>query len=155
MSGAARFEARFGAGATELDALEALHPGKLARIVSAEIERYIDPDQARAYWVALQEHKEDLRRISAEVHEQYYVEIDELESQYSDLVEQFGDFRNRAESVFERIADRLTDVEVPHFDPPAPRTPDDLVAPMFDARRDYLTQIAHYHAWQGRGEGVP
>ena len=150
----ARFEARFGAGATELDALEALHPGKLARIVSAEIERYIDPDQARAYWVALQEHKEDLRRMSAEVHEQYYVEIDELESQYSDLVKQFGDFRNRAESVFERIADRLTDVDVPEFDPPAPRAPDDPVATMFDAGRDYLTQIAHYHAWQGRGEGV-
>ena len=38
------------------------------------------------------------------------------------------------------------------FDPPAPRPPDDPAAPMFDARRDYLTQIAHYHAWQGRGE---
>ena len=29
----ALFESRFGAGATELDALEALHPGELARIV--------------------------------------------------------------------------------------------------------------------------
>lgn len=30
---AAKFEARYGAGATELDALEALHPGKLEELV--------------------------------------------------------------------------------------------------------------------------
>ena len=39
---AARFEERFGAGATELDALEALHPGVLRDILVAEIERYYD-----------------------------------------------------------------------------------------------------------------
>jgi hypothetical protein len=150
----ARFEARFGAGATELDALEALHPGELARIVSGQIERYIDPDHARAFFVAVGEHKDALRQISAEVHDHYIGEVDDLEREYSELVERFGSFRTRAESVFERIADQLTDVEVPHFDPPAPRPPDDPAAPMFDARRDYLTQIAHYHAWQGRGEGA-
>ena len=148
-----RFEARFGAGATELDALEALHPGELARIVSRQIERFIDPDQARVFYVALQDHNEKLRQISAGVHEHYSDEIDDLEREYAELVERFGSFRTRAESVFERIADHLTDVEVPHFDPPAPRPPADPVAPMFDARRDYLTQIEHYHAWQGRGEG--
>jgi hypothetical protein len=150
----ARFEARFGAGATELDALEALHPGKLARIVSEQIERFIDPDHARAFWVAVQEHKEDLFQISAEVHQQYSDEIAALQSEYSDLVARFGSFSTRAESVFERIADHLADVEFPHFDPPRPRPRDDPAAPMFDAKRDYLTQIAHYHAWQGRGEGA-
>ena len=38
------FEARFGEGATELDALEALHPGFLHEIVKTEIRRYWDPD---------------------------------------------------------------------------------------------------------------
>ena len=41
---APNFEARFGTGATELDALEALHPGVLRNILVAEIERYIDAD---------------------------------------------------------------------------------------------------------------
>jgi hypothetical protein len=150
---APKFEERFGAGATELDALEALHPGKLGRIISAEIERYIDPDHARAYWVALGEHKDALRRISAEVQEQYCNEIDSLECEHSELMVRFGNFHDRAESVFERIEEHLTLVNVPHFDPPAPRGMDDPAAPMFDARRDYLTQIAHYHEWQGRGEG--
>jgi len=37
------FEKRHGEGAVELDALEALHPGELARIVEAAIERYREP----------------------------------------------------------------------------------------------------------------
>ena len=41
---AAAFEARFGEGATELDALEALHPGELERILVREIGRYYDAD---------------------------------------------------------------------------------------------------------------
>jgi hypothetical protein len=39
---AAKFEARFGEGATELDALEALHPGELERILVEHIHRYYD-----------------------------------------------------------------------------------------------------------------
>lgn len=41
------FEAKFGGGATELDALEALHPGELDRIVRAEIRPYFDKDMWR------------------------------------------------------------------------------------------------------------
>jgi hypothetical protein len=39
----AQFENRFGAGATELDALEALHPGELAKIVERTIRGYRQP----------------------------------------------------------------------------------------------------------------
>ena len=35
-----KFEERFGAGANELDALEALHPGVLAEIVEQAILRF-------------------------------------------------------------------------------------------------------------------
>ena len=38
----AAFEARYGEGVTELDALEALHPGELERILTPEILRYYD-----------------------------------------------------------------------------------------------------------------
>jgi hypothetical protein len=41
--GKGHFEARFGQGATELDALEALHPGELARIVEARVRFYRNP----------------------------------------------------------------------------------------------------------------
>ena len=39
---AANFEARFGTGATELDSLEALHPGKLEEMVEEWIASYRD-----------------------------------------------------------------------------------------------------------------
>ena len=39
----AQFEARHGAGAVELDALEALHPGALRQIVEAAIDKYREP----------------------------------------------------------------------------------------------------------------
>lgn len=39
-----KFEARHGTGATELDALEALYPGEMAKIVEAEIMKYFDID---------------------------------------------------------------------------------------------------------------
>ena len=41
--GKGAFEERFGEGATELDALEALHPGLLHRLIEAEVKRYRDP----------------------------------------------------------------------------------------------------------------
>src|SRR4029077_218640 len=41
--GKKHFEVRFGEGAVELDALEALHPGELARIVEARVRFYRDP----------------------------------------------------------------------------------------------------------------
>ncbi len=41
---AADFEARHGGGATELDALEALHPGELTNVVTAAVEEYFDID---------------------------------------------------------------------------------------------------------------
>ena len=59
----ARFESRFGEGATELDALEALHPGALARIVGAEIERYVDPDARWKFDYAASEYRAYLREI--------------------------------------------------------------------------------------------
>lgn len=42
-SGRDNFEAVYGVGAVELDALEALHPGELARIVRAEVNGLRDP----------------------------------------------------------------------------------------------------------------
>ncbi len=43
MPGKDAWEERFGHGATELDALEALHPGALREILLREIDRYSDP----------------------------------------------------------------------------------------------------------------
>jgi hypothetical protein len=65
---AAHFAARFGEGVTELDALEAIHPGLLRRILVAEINRYRDPDLAKeALTLEVEAHRE-CRIITEVVH---------------------------------------------------------------------------------------
>ena len=66
--GAAAFAAQFGEGITELDALEAIHPGLLRRILVAEINRYRDPDLAKeALTLEVEAHRE-CRIITEVVH---------------------------------------------------------------------------------------
>ncbi|MCH8490802.1 MAG: hypothetical protein LAT81_12845 [Oceanicaulis sp.] len=146
----AKFEARFGAGATELDALEALYPGELSRVVTEAIERHIDPDHRRAFHMAVYEYQADLKRISSEVHAHYASQIAKLESKYFDLVERVENWREEASEVFNEIEERLCGVVVPYFDPPTPRECDEPPEPLFSSRRDYLTQIDAYRKWQGR-----
>ena len=148
---AAKFEERFGAGATELDALEALHPGALGKMVTAEIERFIDPDHKRAYDQAVSEHRVRLTRIAENVHDAHAADIDDLRSEYADLVAQLSDWHSRAETVFERISDDLYDTEIPLFEPPSSRPPDPPAEPLFASSRPYLDQIAAYREWQGKG----
>lgn len=148
---AAKFEQRFGAGATELDALEALHPGALAKMVTKEVERFIDPDHKRAYDMAVSEHRARLTRIAENVHDVHADEVDDLRGDYADLVEKLEAWHSRAESVFERISDDLADAEIPTFEPPLPRPPDPPPEPLFSSSRNYLDQMAAYRVWQGKG----
>jgi hypothetical protein len=83
--GKGRFEERHGEGATELDALEALHPGQLRQLILTELRRYYDDtlgDRAKAEFYerlqALSSHvkavndvviprfEDDLRQLSAD-----------------------------------------------------------------------------------------
>jgi hypothetical protein len=146
----ARFESRFGDGATELDALEALHPGALARIVGAEIERYIDPDAKRDFDYAADEYREYLEQRSEEVEKSFADEIDLLRAEYVAITQRLDAWRERAAPVFERFSDALHDYhyEIDPFEPPAVKEPDDPLNPLFDSERDYLTQIDAYRDWQ-------
>ena len=147
---AAKLEERFGAGATELDALEALHPGALAKMVRAEVERFIDPDDARRFDMAVAEYRTELRRITEAVHATHADDVDGLRDEYDEMVTFFSDWQCRAEKVFDGIADHLADVEISGFEPPEPRQPDPPPEPLFASSRNYFDQIAAYHRWQGR-----
>lgn len=67
------FEERFGEGATELDALEAVHPGELSQIVTAAIEPYVDSDIEtrcrRAERATRKQWGETLREVFSEIPE--------------------------------------------------------------------------------------
>lgn len=143
---------KIGAGATELDALEAIHPGELGRIVSAGIERYLDPEHPRRFAEAVDEYRTELDEITDAIHHQHADAIDELRADYDDLVQNFSRWQDRAEAVFERIADHLAATGTPEFCPPEMSERPQAPEPLFASTRGCFDQIAAYRAWQGKGE---
>ncbi len=148
-----RFEQRFGIGATELDALEAIHPGEMQRIVDAEISRYIDPTLAgrarEANW-RLHDH---LREIEEKAMEPYGEEIEELEDEYNGIIASLQEWENGADEFWAKISDRMKPMapDIDDYEIPKPRPandPDGFL--LFDSKRDYLSQLDHYHTWQRR-----
>jgi len=153
---AAKFEERFGSGATELDALEALHPGELGKIVDAEVSRYLDPTLTNRTWAAAYGFKRQVQQAEKQVHERF--DISDIERRFGALIDDFKEnveaLEAETEELWPKIAAELEAVK-PEFNPsempePRPATPPE--APLFDSQRDYIDQIDHYRAWQGRSE---
>jgi hypothetical protein len=153
---ASKFEGRFGSGATELDALEALYPGELAKIVEAEVCRYIDPTLVSRLMSVNSAFKHRVNAAESEVLSRF--DTSDIKQRLNDLVDQFendfDDLEEEANSMWEDVAKEL-EAEAPHFNPadlPAPRPATPPESPLFDSKRSYLEQIDHYRNWQGRGD---
>jgi hypothetical protein len=153
-----KFEKRFGSGATELDALEALHPGELAKIIEAEVCRYIDPTLDSRLRSVNSTFEQRVNAAEREVLSRF--DTSDIKERLNDLVDQFesdfDDLEEEANSMWEDVAKEL-EAEAPRFDPadlptPRPATPPD--APLFDSKRSYLEQIDHYRNWQARDGGA-
>jgi hypothetical protein len=135
------FEDVHGAGAVELDAIEALHPGELDRIVEQAILTYHDTEiqrrleaQGRALQKAL-----DAKRAAA----------------LEDLNEEISELEDRLRHLRQAVSQRLDSVEVDltQFSLPDP----DLEVHegngvLFDSRRSYLDQLEHYRLHRNGGE---
>ncbi len=161
------FKERYGVdGATELDALEALHPGELGRLVEMAMTPYRDSTLSKRMREADQEARKTLNQAWQERQK-------EDEETFEDRLE---NIRERAESILESfkaelesLADRLTkayrdagieddltelrsdmeqaldELEVTLPDrPTAEVDPPDESVWLFDARRDYMTQLTFY-----------
>jgi len=150
-----KFEQTFGVGATELDALEALHPGELARIVEAEVDNWLDPDLERRVREVRSEQSVRVRKITKRVHakhaerieglfdrfEQNRVESDELKSEFEELY-------STLDEELEEEAPDLSDIEIPRSE--ARGKTDSFV--LFDSKRDYLEQMDQYNKWKDGSE---
>jgi hypothetical protein len=88
--GKASFEERYGEGAVELDALEALRPGELRRILIEAIAPYQDPDFDDRMAEAAGDLDARLEEIAADVVAEHQQELDELGDEYVGLIERRG-----------------------------------------------------------------
>ncbi|MEB2678421.1 hypothetical protein [Bradyrhizobium japonicum] len=89
---AAGFEARYGSGATELDALEALHPGVLREILVEFIDRYYDHDLDEEVEYAVEQYREELDGARSEI-----------EQQFTEQLRSLNEDRERIAAAFELI----------------------------------------------------
>ncbi len=161
------FEDRYGEGAVELDALEALYPGDLAGIVREALAPYRD--------TGLRWRLENTERAARRsVREQWEEETEEegamlafLEAETLALVDQY---RGRLAALAAELASELEPVKyrlefvwqavqakIEDFDPVLPDRPEaetedaDETDWLFDAGREYLDQIEVYQAHKAGG----
>ena len=157
-----KFESIFGVGATELDALEALCPGEMARLLNAELDNWLDAGlDSRTYRLS-SDLNILLRRIGQDIRAKYARDIETMRQSFSEITyklaeinSRFDDWEERAGELWETIAAEMedqrpdvSDVEIPRST--APGKTDRFV--LFDSRRDYFTQMDAYNTWRDGDE---
>jgi hypothetical protein len=147
-----KFRKDFGADATELDALEALHPGELRKIVERAIWRHYDSTLHTRVREARRPIEEAIADAEAEVAEQFAEQVEALQADLSATAAQVRELRSRISEVWEEYRQALRDAapSLAGVGIPRARNESDHLTPLFDSRRDYLTQLDFYRAWQRR-----
>src|SRR6266446_3711210 len=136
------FELRFGVGATELDALEALYPGELRTVLEAELDRYYDHRLTRKVNDHYDQIERLLGRTSEQVYEQHRQEINTLRAEWRALRDEF---KSRIEShskkrdgVWQALRDEL-EQEKPYIDKyeaPEAEYAEERDGALYDSTRD-------------------
>jgi len=162
----ANFEEKFGEGAVELDALEALHPGTLAKIIEENILQFRDEKlsgklnkvrnkavkELKSWWKDIiepyQEALDDLKNKVKAVTGKYQQQIDEIKMQMEIELEPFKD---EIDSLRQAIQNKINDIA-----PDLPELPEPEITPqeddwLFDSSRDYFEQLAAYKTRKTRG----
>lgn len=169
----ANFEAAYGTGQVELDALEALHPGELARIVTEAILQYYDPDlwsNAEAQKDILRSDLRDLERSTLannnaelqDLREDYRAlrdDFDKTRAEFAELAATFAPkisaYQERLEAIKARTVDlygvlyealEAVYVDLDNYPLPEPDISGDPDNLLYASDRDYFTQLAAYQA---------
>jgi hypothetical protein len=149
------FEQIFGVGATELDAMEALHPGELARLLEAELDNWLDPDLKRRVGRDFGNVYLSLKKIEHDIRNEYAEKIEKLSERFEEIKADLEAWEEEASELWGEIAAEmevrlpdLSDVRVPRSQ--APGETDRFV--LFDSRREYFSQMDAYNAWRDGDE---
>jgi hypothetical protein len=152
----AGFEERHGGGATELDALEALRPGELERILVRAIRQYYDTSLNNRVYDARRELERTLIDLRQEVLEEHNSEIEALRNRYEAIRAEFAqrvqDYNEDLSSLWATITEdmqgRTPDLD--EYPIPDGTEADELGDGLYNSDRSYLEQIEAYKAFQGK-----
>ena len=150
------FEARHGTGATELDALEALRPGELQRVLRRYIESYYDRTLEDRTIEARQVLERDLDTIRRGIIGRRNDQIAALRAEHAKLQADFGPrmqaYSERLQAVWQAIDAEMEDQTPDLDDYPRPEAEEatELGDGLYNSERDYLDQIDAYKRFQGK-----
>ena len=118
------FEERHGSGATELDALESLHPGEMRQLLIKEIEFYFDADA----WNSVVNKKDELRHM---VREHLTANMDKVMTPLVNVLKEID----------------LSDMD--DYKPPVGKeVNDDHIDWLYDSKLEYFLQLEKYKEWR-------
>ncbi|MGH9198279.1 MAG: hypothetical protein ACRD1T_21420, partial [Acidimicrobiia bacterium] len=150
----ASFERRHGVGATELDALEALYPGELARIVKEAVSRYRDPTLGRRLLGIEIKADRQLEELNEAIRERYGTEIEEAEDQWQEIGDVMAEWSQKFHPLWQRMSrDLARSVSELAWDYPEPVLAEEIADPLFDSHRDYFEQLQAYKKFQRKDNG--
>jgi hypothetical protein len=148
------FETRHGQGATELDALEALNPGELRRVLIRHIESYYDTTLEARTSEARAELERDLRTTRREVIERYSDQIEAARAELEQIRADFGPrmeaYSNRIQALWQAISRDLEEAapDIDAYPLPEARPAREIGDGLYNSSRDYLEQIEEYKRFQ-------
>ena len=157
------FEDRRGEGAVELDALEALYPGEIAKILESEALPYRDLELSHNLYNADYEATQTVSWEWDQANQDNSDKLGELKSQANEI---YNKYRERLDALSQELDQELAPLEaelkdlrhavsdkIDQFDPelddrprPVTQPPDDWI--MFDTSRGYLSQIEAYQRYK-------
>ncbi|HZO71912.1 MAG TPA: hypothetical protein VFB60_06885 [Ktedonobacteraceae bacterium] len=150
------FEARHGEGAVELDALEALYPGELERLLSQYIETYYDTSLADRVYQQQAALEEELEQVRQAVIQQHEFEVSALRLEHERLCREFegqmAGYSERLRGVWQAIQrDMEQGIEVVYRYPvPQADLDGELGSGLYNSERAYFEQVGAYKEFQGR-----
>ena len=151
------FEGRYGEGAVELDALEALYPGELQTVLSQYIECYFDTTLDARVQEARLALEADLEQVWHEVISRYADDVNVLQTAYQALQHEFAArtarFSDQVRDVWQVIRHDLDTYmpDVNAYPLPQAALANEIGDGLYNSDRDYLEQIEAYKLFQGKG----
>jgi len=150
------FEQLYGTGAVELDALQALHPGTLERILRGNIEQYYDTSLNTRAREARERLEHVLRGTRQEVLSLHSEEIREARRELEGIKADFGPrmdvYGEHIRDLWQAISDDLKSnmPDIDNYPVPEARAAHELGSGLYNSRRAYLEQIDSYKQFQGK-----
>lgn len=145
--GATKHMERYGRGATELDALEALRPGALAEILYGAVRPWIDPEYMTRCGEAVRAAQNEIDKRVACVLRDHQGSVNRIERARKIYLRMLEDLNRKLEKIIEADLE-ANPIEVPIPEPDISEQP--VYRVLMDSSLSYLNQIIKYKLYEGK-----